>query len=155
MDLTLDVEDYKLNIRAGGVIIHNNKVLAHRNINKDHYCLPGGRVEIGETSEETIKREIKEELGKDIQIIKYMATIENFFKMEGKKYHEIYYIYNVEFEKEEDKKIEYKMNNLEGKNYLQYQWIDLNDIEKYNILPACIKDILKAKQFPIHIISKE
>lgn len=24
MDLTLDVENYKLNIRAGGVIIHNS-----------------------------------------------------------------------------------------------------------------------------------
>ena len=56
MDLTLDVEDYKLNIRAGGVIIHNNKILTHRNINKDHYCLPGGRIEIGESSEQTIKR---------------------------------------------------------------------------------------------------
>lgn len=36
MDLCLDVENYKLNIRAGGVIIHNNKVLTHKNINKDH-----------------------------------------------------------------------------------------------------------------------
>ena len=51
MDLTLDVENYKLNIRAGGIIIHNNKVLTHKNVNKDHYCLPGGRVEIGESSE--------------------------------------------------------------------------------------------------------
>ena len=69
MDLTLDVEEYKLNIRAAGVIIHNNKILTHKNINKDHYCLPGGRVEIGESSKETIKREIKEELGKDMEYI--------------------------------------------------------------------------------------
>lgn len=33
MDLTIDVEDYKLNIRAGVVIIHNNKILVHKNIN--------------------------------------------------------------------------------------------------------------------------
>ena len=36
MDLTLNVEDYKLNVRAGGVIIHNNKVLTHINLNDDH-----------------------------------------------------------------------------------------------------------------------
>ena len=30
MDLTLDVEDYKLNVRAAGVIIHNGKILEHR-----------------------------------------------------------------------------------------------------------------------------
>lgn len=26
-DITIDVEDYKLNVRAAGVIIHNGKVL--------------------------------------------------------------------------------------------------------------------------------
>ena len=44
MDLTLNVEDYKLNIRSAGIIIHNNKVLVHRNLNKKHYCMPGGRI---------------------------------------------------------------------------------------------------------------
>ena len=36
MDLTIDVDDYKLNIRAVVVIIHNNKILVHKNINSDH-----------------------------------------------------------------------------------------------------------------------
>ena len=36
MDLTIDVEDYKLNIRASAIIIHNGKFLVHRNINSDH-----------------------------------------------------------------------------------------------------------------------
>ena len=31
MDLSIDLEDYKLNIRAGAIIIHNNKVLTHKN----------------------------------------------------------------------------------------------------------------------------
>ena len=39
IDLTLDVEDYKLNVRAAGVIIHNGKILVHRNVNIDHYAL--------------------------------------------------------------------------------------------------------------------
>ena len=80
MDLSLDIEEYRLNIRAAGAIIHNNKILVHRDINKDHCCLPGGRIEIGETSEQTIKRELQEELGKDIEILNYMTTIENFFR---------------------------------------------------------------------------
>ena len=57
MDLTIDVENYKLNVRAAGIIIHNGKMLVHRNINSDHYALIGGRVEIGEDSANTIKRE--------------------------------------------------------------------------------------------------
>ena len=47
MDLTLDIEDYKLNIRAAAVIIHNNKILVHRDVSKDHCTLPGSRIAIG------------------------------------------------------------------------------------------------------------
>lgn len=154
MDLTLDVEDYKLNIRAGGVIIHNGKILVHKNINKDHYCLPGGRIEIGESSEQTIKREIYEELGKRIELIGYLATVENFFEMENKKYHEIFFIHKIEFENEEDKKIDYTMHNLEGKEYLQYEWLELNRIEEYNIVPKCLKEILKIQNYPVHVINR-
>ena len=116
--------------------------------------MPGGRIEIGETSEQTIKREIQEELGKDIEILKYMTTIENFFEMENKKYHEIYFLYKVEF-LEEAKKIDYAMHNVEGKEYLRYEWIDLKEIDKYNLLPICLKNILKEEQYPVHIINDD
>ena len=39
MDITIDVEDYKLNVRAAGIIIHDGKILVHRNINSDHYAI--------------------------------------------------------------------------------------------------------------------
>lgn len=155
MDLSIDIEDYKLNIRAGGLIIHNNKILAHKNINKDHYCIPGGRIELGENSETTIKREIQEELGKDIDILKYSSTIENFFYMNEKKYHELYFLYRVEFKNEEDKKIEYTMHNIEGKDYLQYEWLDIDKIDEYNILPECLKDMLKKDNMPTHVINEK
>lgn len=155
MDLSIDIEDYKLNIRAGGLIIHNNKILAHKNINKDHYCIPGGRIELGENSETTIKREIQEELGKDIDILKYSSTIENFFYMNEKKYHELYFLYRVEFKNEEDKNIEYTMHNMEGKDYLQYEWLDIDKVDEYNILPECLKDMLKKDNMPTHVINEE
>ena len=155
MDLSLDIGDYKLNIRAAGMFVHNNKVLVHRDNRKNHCCLPGGRIEIGENSEETVKREIKEELGKDIKIINYIATIENFFEMEGKKYHEFYFLYEVEFLNEEDKKIDYAMKNIEGKDYLQYEWIELDRINEKNLLPQCLNNIIKNKKYPVHIINND
>lgn len=45
------------------------------------------------------------------------------------------------------------MHNNEGKEYLQYEWIDLNEIDKCNLLPACIKDILKEEKLPVHKIN--
>lgn len=155
MDITLDVEDYKLNIRAAGVIIHNGKILAHRNINSDHYALVGGRVQIGENSAKTVKREMQEELGKNIEITGYIATIENFFEMKGSKYHEILFVHQAEFINDEDKEIEYTLKNKEGKDYLQYEWLDLNKIEEYPLYPKAIQTILKEQKFPTHKINDE
>ena len=155
MDITIDVDDYKLNVRAAGIMNHNGKILVHRNINSDHYALIGGRVEIGESSADTVKREIKEELGKNIEITGYISTIENFFEMKGSKYHEIMFVHKIEFTNEEDKKIEYTMKNIEGKDYLQYEWIDLDNIDKYPLLPIAIKDVLKENNFPIHKINND
>lgn len=155
MDLTIELGDYKLNVRAAGIIIHNGKVLVHRNVNSDHYALIGGRIKIGEDSAETLKREIQEEIGKEIEVTGYVATIENFFEMKNSKYHEIMFIHKIEFINEEDKKIEYTMKNIEGKDYLQYEWIEIDKIDEYPIVPKKIKEILKENKFPTHQINND
>ena len=153
MDLTIDIEDYKLNIRAACIIKHNNKVLLHKTDSRNHYCLIGGRVEIGENSENTIRREIKEELGKEIDIVGYVSTIENFFTFEGSKYHEYMFVYEAEFKDEKDKLIEDTLCNIEGKDYLKYYWVDLKDIDNVDIKPKVIKNILKEGKYPVHKIN--
>ena len=155
MDITIDVEEYKLNIRAGVVIIHDNKILLHRNVNSDHYALPGGRVEIGESSEKTVKREIMEETGKEIELTGYVATIENFFEMEGRRYHEIFFVHQAEFKDEKDRKIVDTIKNIEGKDYLKYEWIDLDEKDRCPLLPKVLEEILRKKEFPMHRINDE
>lgn len=154
MDLTLDINNYILNIRACALIIHNNKMLVHRNINKKHYALLGGRISIGESSDKTVKREIQEELGKDIELIKYLTTVENFFEMNGSKYHEILFIYLADFINVEDKQIEYSLDNAEGNDFLKYEWLDINSLDSQPIFPSCIKDLFKNNIFEPHIINK-
>ena len=153
MDLTIDIEDYKLNIRAACIIKHNNKVLLHKSDDKDHYCLIGGRVELGENSENTIRREIKEELGKEIDITGYVSTIENFFAFEGSKYHEYMFVYEAEFRDEKDRLIEQTLSNIEGNDYLKYYWVDSKDIDNVDIKPKVIKEILKEGKYPVHKIN--
>ena len=155
MDITIDVEEYKLNVRAAGIIIHNNKILTHRNTKSDHYALIGGRVEIGEDSEATLKREIMEEMGKEIEITGYISTIENFFEMDSQKYHEIMFVHKAEFKNEKDQEIEETIKNIEGKDYLVYEWISLEKIDEYPIKPEVVKEILKQGKFPIHKINKD
>ena len=50
-----------------GIIIKDRKVLLVTGYGADFYWTPGGGVEPGETSEETLRREIQEELGVEIK----------------------------------------------------------------------------------------
>lgn len=154
MDITIELEEYILNIRASVVIIHDDKVLVHRNINSNHYALVGGRVQLGEDSIETVKREIKEKMGKEIEIIGYISTIENFFTMNGKKYHEIEFVHLAEFKEERDKLIQDTIKNIEGKDYLQYEWIERKKIDQVPLMPVKIQSILKDGRYPLHVIDK-
>ena len=56
---------------AGAVILDENKsiLLMHRNTRKlKQWELPGGKLEIGEEPEQAAKRELKEELGIDVEV---------------------------------------------------------------------------------------
>lgn len=50
-----------------GVVIHADKVLLLKN-DRDEWELPGGRLEIGETPEECVAREIEEETGWRVRV---------------------------------------------------------------------------------------
>ena len=82
-----------------------------------------------------------------------MATVENFFEMKGYKYHEYMFIYQAEFKEEKDKLIEDTLENVEGKDYLRYEWLDLDKIEEYVILPRVAKEIFKEDKYPVHKIN--
>lgn len=66
---------------VASIIVHDNKILCvQRGENKLPYIsrkfeFPGGKIEEGETKEETIKREIKEELNMEIGVIKEFITV--------------------------------------------------------------------------------
>lgn len=156
-DITVDIDDWRLNCRAAGIIIHNNKVLLHRNTQDTYYALLGGRVKFGENSADAVRREIREELGKEVEITGYISTVENFFEIKGKKYHEIMFIHKVEFVNDDDKKIEYTLKNIEGNTEkdIQYEWISLEDLESTCIKPVIIKQILKNGVFPVHKINND
>jgi ADP-ribose pyrophosphatase YjhB (NUDIX family) len=50
-----------------GVVIHANKVLLLKN-DRDEWELPGGRLEIGETPQECVAREVEEETGWRVRV---------------------------------------------------------------------------------------
>ena len=64
---------------VAAIIIENGKVFAtQRGYGefKDGWDFPGGKIEPGETPEEAIVREIKEELDTEVEVIELLDTVE-------------------------------------------------------------------------------
>ena len=69
---------------VAAVIKKDNKIFcAQRNLSKSmggKWEFPGGKIEIGETKEEALVREIREELDSDIVVDKYLMTVEHDYR---------------------------------------------------------------------------
>ena len=84
-----DEGNRRFQVRAAGIALRDGKVLVQRSMADDFWALPGGRVEHGETSTETLIREMMEELGREAVIDRLLFVCETIFAYEGRHYHEI------------------------------------------------------------------
>jgi ADP-ribose pyrophosphatase YjhB (NUDIX family) len=55
----------------------------------------GGGIEFGEYSQQAIRREFREELGAELDGLRYMSTVENIFTCDGRRGHEIVLLYEA------------------------------------------------------------
>ena len=62
--------------KIAGVIIRNRKLLMCRKYDEPHFIMPGGRVKEKENKEETLRRELKEELNVNLVSMEFFATKE-------------------------------------------------------------------------------
>ena len=69
---------------ARAIIIHEANILLVKNINVNHWSLPGGKIDKGETPEECLLRELKEELALSISKVDYKLG-EYLSDKEGKR----------------------------------------------------------------------
>jgi ADP-ribose pyrophosphatase YjhB (NUDIX family) len=57
----------------------------------------GGGVEVGERTEDALRREIREELAAEIERPHLLGVLENIFTIEGRQVHEIVFVYDAQF----------------------------------------------------------
>ena len=77
---------------------HQNKILVFEGYdpkkNQTFYRPLGGGIEFGERSDETVRREMMEELNAEVTDLKYLGTLENIFIFDGNPGHEIVQVYD-------------------------------------------------------------
>mgnify|MGYP005997999373 FL=1 len=94
-NLTFDEGNERVNVRCAGIIRHEDHLLVVREDDDDFVCLPGGRVQRGESSLDAIHREMDEELNAQIEPPQLRYMLENFFWRYGKRFHEFAFYYEV------------------------------------------------------------
>lgn len=95
--IRLNAGGRRFNYRIAGLGFRDGHVLVHRAVHEPFWTFPGGRAEIGETSEETLKREMVEELGVEVTVHRLLWIVENFFHYEQRDWHELgfYYLMDI------------------------------------------------------------
>lgn len=129
-----------------GIVNYNDKiVLIHRIKTKDdgtvrdYYVTPGGKIEENESHEEALSREIKEELGIEIEIKDLCLELDD------RDYNDSFqYFYNCNYKAGElgtgDGPEFTDKENYKG--VFEIVLIDKKEISKLNLVPEKIKEIL-------------
>ncbi len=108
---------------------HNDKILvcqAYDEVKNEAYYRPlGGGIEFQETGTDALNREIEEETGFKINNVKYLATFENIFVLEGEPRHEIILLYDARFSDPSVYQKEYSEINEAG--WKNAAWIALEE----------------------------
>ena len=138
-------ENNKIAIRVAGIVMMNDGVVfMHRkNVirNKDYqeyYTFPGGHLEEGETLEEGVIREIKEEFGINVKVVRKVYELEND-RVNMKEYFFLCEYIDGEFGTGDGEEFS---NNPEYKDSGEYipEIVKAEDIKKLVLLPLEIKE---------------
>lgn len=82
---------------------------------------PGGKVEPGETPEEALVREIREEMGVEIRVLRFLDLVE----LPGRENRQLR-AYQAEI----------LSNDIRLSSHRSYAWVRPEQLENYNLLPA-------------------
>jgi 8-oxo-dGTP diphosphatase len=103
---------------------------------KDGWEFPGGKMEDGESREDAIIREIKEELDTDIVVNNYLTTVDYDYQ----NFHLTMHCFVCEIS-------EGKLTLLEHK---AAKWLSRVQLDSVDWLPADLEVVEKLKEFMIH-----
>ena len=100
-------------------------------------------------SEQAIKREIKEELGFDDLSFKLTGISEEIIKRNNENIQEITFTYECIYY---GKILDKPFRSIEN-DWINFIWIDLRDIDKYEIHPTKTIEIIKNKNI-VHLVEE-
>ncbi|HBB44489.1 MAG: ADP-ribose pyrophosphatase [Parcubacteria group bacterium GW2011_GWA1_44_13] len=131
---------------ARGVIEEEGKILLCRGKGNRNFFFPGGHIEEGESARVALEREIKEELGEDSEVKRFIGASENKFQTKNGEVHEINLVFEVAL-----------LSNggrVSQEDHLEFAWLTREELRDVIVFPKSLKDAvltLHAKEKPFWI----
>lgn len=148
-----------IRVKALALFRRGDEILVHEVLEKDvtqrllGYRLLGGHVEFGERAEETLKREIKEELGTEIRNVRFKGVSENIFVWAGKPSHEVIFVFEAEFIDQDFYKRDTMQATKDDGSKFNVLWLDPHKPrESLGLFPDGLLDMLKRLDFPASLV---
>jgi 8-oxo-dGTP pyrophosphatase MutT (NUDIX family) len=148
MDALFKTDHYIFSYRVAGILIRDGKILLQKLPHEPGFAFPGGHAELGETSQETLIREFKEEIGADIVVNELKWVGENFFPWDGRPCHQIclYYLVSLANPAQISQLCGSFVikEQIGGKVFdLEIHWVPLSAIDQMEIYPTDAQYLLK------------
>ena len=141
MDISFTLGNDKFNYRVCAMIISDGKILAMHDDRSPYYYLPGGRVAIGETAENAVIREVQEELGITLKIIRPLWLNQAFFTedVDNLNYHElcIYFLMDIADTDLLARGKQFVLN--EGHRIHNFEWLEFERLQDEYFYPLFLK----------------
>ena len=159
--ITFEQGDRRFNLRAVAVILdqEQRRVVIHRASHEDFWTLPGGRVELGERAAEALVREMREEIGVEVEVGRLLWVVEGFVAFLERHWHEIsfYFLTTLPLdcplydqdrwsgieEGIEDLYIPKELRGTTNTLELLFEWQDIDRLHDVNLFPRFLQDDLR------------
>ena len=148
----------RFNYRVVGVAIHDGSVLLHRADHEAFWTLPGGRAEHGETAEETLEREMREELATDVAVVRLLWFVENFFEYDGRSYHEIALYFLMQLPESSLPRSSESFDRFDAGVRLRFKWhrVQADLLTQLPLFPAFLPQALtELPNTTVHVVQRD
>lgn len=145
--ITFKTGNVRFTYRVGGIVIHNGRVLCQEahDAEEPSWFLIGGRAELREAAEETLKREMQEELGEEATIERLLYVVENFFTYSGIHYHELGLYFLLSFPPDSPLyQAGESFTRQEDGVELTFRWLPIDKLPEFTLYPTFFKQALQA-----------
>ncbi len=138
--LTFPHTEGLFNCRVAAVLFNGNKLLLHTSNRDSFWSLPGGRIEFGEASEDTLVREMREETGEEVIPGGLLWLVENFYPWADKPCHEICFYYRCSLPEDSSLLRKEQWSGRDGELELSFRWFSRDEISELTVYPSFIPE---------------